>query len=53
MGVPRDRATLRFGFGRETPVDAIDDVAAFVSETVTRLRDGSPAWRLRGQPIAW
>ena len=53
MGIPRDRATLRFGFGRETPVDAIDDVAAFVIETVTRLRESSPAWRLRGQAIAW
>ncbi len=53
MGIPRDRATLRFGFGRDTPVDAVDEVAAFVGETVTRLRESSPAWRLRGETIAW
>lgn len=53
MGIPRDRATLRFGFGRETPVDAIDDVADFVGETVTRLRESSPSWRLRGENVAW
>ena len=53
MGIPRDRATLRFGFGRETPVDAIDDVAELVGETVTRLRERSPAWRLRGETVAW
>lgn len=53
MGIPNDRATLRFGFGRETPVDAIDGVADFVGETVTRLRESSPAWRLRGETFAW
>ena len=53
MGIPRDRATLRFGFGRETPPESIEEIAAFVCETVTRLREGSPAWRLRGQSIAW
>jgi cysteine desulfurase len=53
MGIPNDRATLRFGFGRETPVDAIDGVAEFVGETVTRLRESSPAWRLRGETFAW
>ncbi|MCB9617017.1 MAG: cysteine desulfurase [Sandaracinus sp.] len=53
MGVPKDRATLRFGLGRETPADRIDEIGAHVVEVVERLRAGSPAWRLRDETLDW
>ena len=48
-----DRATLRFGLGRETPADRIDEIGAHVVEVVERLRAGSPAWRLRDETLDW
>ncbi len=53
MGVPKDRATLRFGLGRETSAAEISEVAAFVRQTVERLRGASPAWRLRHEALDW
>ena len=40
-------SSLRFGLGRFTTEQEIEEAASRIIEAVTKLRDGSPAWALR------
>lgn len=46
LGVPDALAhsSLRFSFGRFTTEAQVDEAAAALVETVSRLRNDSPAW---------
>jgi cysteine desulfurase len=53
MGVPKERASLRFGFGRDNTPSEVSVVVALVRETIERLRASSPSWRLRHETVEW
>lgn len=57
MGVPRDwsTASIRFGLGRGTTQDEVDEVADAVLAAVAELRARSPLWaaKQRGDSIDW
>lgn len=53
MGLPRERASLRFGFGRDNTPSEVPVVVALVRETIERLRASSPSWRLRHETLDW
>ena len=53
IGVPDALAhsAIRFGMGRFTTADDVDDVANRVIESVGRLRELSPLWELAQQGV--
>jgi len=53
MGLPGDRAraSIRFSLGKQNTAEDVEFALALVPETVSRLRDLSPAYRR--QPVSF
>lgn len=57
MGVPKEwaAASVRFGLGRDNTRAEVDRVARHVIDTVARLREASPLWKMHkdGRSVDW